>query len=81
MFGRDIDVGAAVLDPDPDEVVFSQARLVFSVVSASIFETCDMCSSLLFAETGVKSALVWDYFQQWIDGHFVLWRVFAVSLT
>lgn len=34
-----------------------------------------------FAETRVKSAFVWDYFQQQIDGHFVLWRVFAVSLT
>lgn len=81
MFGSDIDVGAAVSDPDPDEVVFRQTRAVFSAVSASTFETCDMCSLPLFAETGVKSAFVWDYFEQRIDGHFVLWRVFGVSLT
>lgn len=48
MFGRDIDVGAAVSDPDPDEVVFRQTHLLFSLVSASILETCDMDSLVPF---------------------------------
>lgn len=66
-----------VLDSDPDEAIFRQTHPVFS----SIFDTCVMCSLLLFAETGVKRASVWDYFQRRIDGHSALWRVFAVSLT
>lgn len=50
VFGRDIDAEAAVLEPDADEVVFRHTCPVFSVVFASVFETCALFFFLLKQE-------------------------------